>query len=234
MSWFRSKLLSLLIDGQVLVRSGNGFAGAEISTLTPAGAWSPDANNTRDLGLTGTRWRTAYLGTALVTPLIRDTNGASALTLGATASAVNGVTLTNAATGNAPVISASGADTDVSLALSGKGAGAVMLSAPGTDNALGIDATGIRVDTGTDTSGTPTVSRSSGIVRVASAATEVTVTNALCTVNSKVFAQIRNQTSNPVSILSVEPGAGSFVVRLSGDPGASHANIAFFMVQPDA
>lgn len=38
----------------------------------------------------------------------------------------------------------------------------------------------------------------------------------------------------PVSVLRVVPGAGSFVVTLSGDPGASHADLCFFMIQPDA
>lgn len=65
MSWFRSFLLSVMADGQVLRRSGKGFVGAEISTLTPAGHWLPDATTTRDLGSTSVRWRSAYLGTAV-------------------------------------------------------------------------------------------------------------------------------------------------------------------------
>lgn len=88
MSWFRAKLLSLLAVGELLIRTESGFDGAEISTLTPAGAWSPDANNTRDLGLTATRWRTAYLGTSLDTPKITyagdgeiDLSGAATRTL---------------------------------------------------------------------------------------------------------------------------------------------------------
>lgn len=325
MSWFRSKLLSLLIDGQVLVRSGNGFAGAEISTLTPAGNWLPDTTATRDLGITGTRWRDLWLsrnaaigGTLGVTGAVTlsstlglagaqtttvDDATVNAVTRGLTlshttsaqaqagvgaglllraesdagtlrsagavdaihtavvdgaetsalllsagiagsllevarfaaaASAVNGLAITGAATGEAPVIAARGSDTNISLALSGKGTGAVMFAAPGSDNALGLDAAGIRVDSGTDTGATPTVSRNSGIARVQSGNTSVTVTNTLCTVDSKVFAQIRNDTTNAVSIYRVVPGAGSFVVTLSGDPGASHADLSFWMIQPDA
>jgi len=57
------------------------------------------------------------------------------------ASAVNEITITNAATGNSPKISASGADTNVNLELDGKGNGLVVLSpafASGTHNANGI------------------------------------------------------------------------------------------------
>lgn len=61
MSWFRSLLLSVMADGQVLRRSGKNLVGAEISTLTPAGNWLPDATGTRDLGVTGTRWRDLFL-----------------------------------------------------------------------------------------------------------------------------------------------------------------------------
>lgn len=68
MSWFRSKLLSTLAAGELLIRTASGFDGVTIESLTPAGPWVPDAHNTRDLGLTGTRWRTAYLGTSFDAP----------------------------------------------------------------------------------------------------------------------------------------------------------------------
>jgi len=153
--------------------------------------------------------------------------------LAAVASAVNSVVITAAATAGDPTIAARGSDTDISLALRGKGTGAAILGAATGDCSLGVSTAGIIADSGSDTGATPTVSRSSGIVRVQSGNTEVTVTNALCTVNSKVFPMIRNVTTNAVSVLRAVPGAGSFVVTLSGDPGASHADIAFFMIQPD-
>lgn len=52
-----------------------------------------------------------------------DTNGNEQIKLTATASAVNEITVTNAATGNAPEISATGGDTNVDLKLKGKGTG---------------------------------------------------------------------------------------------------------------
>ncbi|MEZ4395128.1 MAG: hypothetical protein R3A48_28955 [Polyangiales bacterium] len=154
--------------------------------------------------------------------------------LATVASAVNGLSVTGSATGEPVQLGARGADTDITIALVPKGAGGAMLLAGSGDNAFGVTTGGIRVDSATDTGATPTVSRNSGVVRVQNGNTTVTVTNTLCTVDSKVFAQIRNTTTNAVSVLRVVPGAGSFDVVLSGDPGASHADLAFFMLQPDA
>lgn len=151
----------------------------------------------------------------------------------AVASAVNGLAVTASATGEPVLLTARGSDTNVTLALRGKGTGAAALLASSGEGILAVSTAGISVDSDAQTGATPTVSRNSGIVRVQSGNTTVTVTNTLCTVDSKVFAQIRNATSNAVSVLRVEPGAGSFVITLSGNPGASHADIAFFMLQPD-
>lgn len=154
--------------------------------------------------------------------------------LAAVASAVNGVSITAAATGGDPTIAARGSDTNVSLALRGKGTGAALLGAASGDNSFGVSTAGLLVDSDTQTGATPTVNRNSGTVRVQSGNTSVTVNNNLCTANSRIFAQICETTTNAVSILRVTRGAGSFVITLSGDPGASHADIAFFMIQPDA
>lgn len=56
---------------------------------------------------------------------IADANGNEGLILVTTASAVNEVTLTNAAAGNAPKLSATGGDTNINLQLAGKGTGGV-------------------------------------------------------------------------------------------------------------
>lgn len=57
---------------------------------------------------------------------IDDTNGNEVFEIGATASAVNQVKIANAATGGNPVISATGGDTDIGIALTPKGAGSVL------------------------------------------------------------------------------------------------------------
>jgi hypothetical protein len=56
---------------------------------------------------------------------IADANGNEGLILATTASAVNEVTLTPAATGNAPKLAATGGDTNINLQLAGKGSGGV-------------------------------------------------------------------------------------------------------------
>ena len=56
-----------------------------------------------------------------------DTTGNEILVGGATASAVNEITINNAATGNAPEIIPSGDDTNIDLRLSGKGTGRVII-----------------------------------------------------------------------------------------------------------
>jgi hypothetical protein len=58
-----------------------------------------------------------------------DTNGNELLKLTATASAVNELTLANAATGGAPVLSATGGDTNIGIALTPKGTGGVVFPA---------------------------------------------------------------------------------------------------------
>jgi hypothetical protein len=60
---------------------------------------------------------------------ISDTNGNELLKLTATASAVNELTLANAATGAAPVLSATGGDTNIGIALTPKGTGGVVFPA---------------------------------------------------------------------------------------------------------
>ena len=57
-----------------------------------------------------------------------DSNGVSVVSVGTTASAVNGIEITNAATGNAPLVEAVGTDTNINLNLIGKGTGGVTVA----------------------------------------------------------------------------------------------------------
>ena len=56
---------------------------------------------------------------------IADANGNEEIKFATTASAVNEITVTNAATGSGPTIAASGGDANVDLNLSGKGTGLI-------------------------------------------------------------------------------------------------------------
>ena len=58
---------------------------------------------------------------------IADENGNEQIIFNTTSSAVNQFDVTNAATGNAPEISATGGDTNISLKLTPKGSGQVLL-----------------------------------------------------------------------------------------------------------
>ena len=61
-----------------------------------------------------------------------DTNGNELLKVSATASAVNEVTLTNAATGNKPSLSATGGDTNIGFELVSKGTGEIIAKVNGS------------------------------------------------------------------------------------------------------
>lgn len=86
--------------------------------------------------------------------------------------------------------------------------------------------------TGTDASPATTINTPMGITVVGNGATSVTVTCAACTATTHIVAMIRNATSNNVGIRAVIPGAGSFVVHVTGDPGASTAIIGVQITQP--
>lgn len=66
---------------------------------------------------------------------IADNNGNEQIKFATTASAVNEVTVTNAATGNGPTIAASGGDANIDLNLSGKGTGVVRINGEDVGNA---------------------------------------------------------------------------------------------------
>ena len=65
---------------------------------------------------------------------IADENGNEQIIFQTTSSAVNQIDVTNAATGNSPEISATGDDTNISLKLTPKGSGQVLL-----DGNVGIE-----------------------------------------------------------------------------------------------
>jgi hypothetical protein len=75
-----------------------------------------------------------------VNPIIEkilDTNGNEEIIFTATASAVNELTIANAATGNAPEISSTGGDTNIDLKITPKGTGKIVLDGISFPNADG-------------------------------------------------------------------------------------------------
>ena len=105
------------------------FTGGDTSTKLIYGVGSGSNPNLVDLGmvnLTGTQTLTnKTLTSPIVGTSILDTNSNQLALLTATSSAVNEITLANAATGNNPIIQASGDDPNVGIALKTKGTGVI-------------------------------------------------------------------------------------------------------------
>ena len=89
---------------------------------------NPDIYSLPNVSLTGTQTLTNKTLTApkfADAGFIADANGNEQLIFQTTSSAVNQIDVTNAATGNAPSLTATGGDTNISLNLAGKGTGSV-------------------------------------------------------------------------------------------------------------
>lgn len=126
--------------GQLLKKDadGNLVAGSvEFVHWTNVSGNTITFSDTDDRGITGSDsgaqsyvaddyfevWVSSYYTPSGIREQINDTNGNEQVKFTATTSAVNEITVTNAATGNAPEISATGGDTNVDLKLKGKGTG---------------------------------------------------------------------------------------------------------------
>ena len=101
-----------------------------------------------DVTLTGTQTLTNKTLTApKIGTSILDTNGNELFLLTATASAVNELTLANAATGNSPVLSATGGDSNIGITLTPKGTGEVVIAAGNLNyGATAVTATGAELN----------------------------------------------------------------------------------------
>lgn len=88
----------------------------------PTADFKPNADAAYSLGAAALRWLNVFLS-----GFIGDANGNELLKFSATASAVNEVTITNAATGNSAKVSATGGDSTVGLRLEPKSTGPMSL-----------------------------------------------------------------------------------------------------------
>ena len=161
-------------NGQIDIGNGTGFtratltAGSGISITNGAGSisiaatgGSPGGSTTQvqynNAGSFGGITNATTDGTTLsmtspkIITAINDTNANELIKFTATASAVNEITVANAATGNAPTISATGGDTNIDITLTPKGTGIVNLSAGATSTGV-VTATKL-VPTGNVTAG---------------------------------------------------------------------------------
>lgn len=86
----------------------------------------------------------------------------------------------------------------------------------------------LATNTAGGTTGNQTINKPSGTVNIAAAGTTVTVTNALCTTSSIVFAVVRTNDTTAL-IKNVVPGAGSFVITMNAAVTAE-TSIGFFII----
>ena len=102
-----------------------------------------DGTNANDLGLANLTAPQTLTNKTLTSPIINeidDTNSNEQIKFTTTASAVNELTVANAATGNAPEISSTGDDTNIDIKITPKGTGKVVLDGikyPNTDGSAG-------------------------------------------------------------------------------------------------
>ena len=105
------------------------FTGGDTSSKIVYGTGSGSNPNIIDLGFVTTAGTQTLTNKTLTSPIIGtsilDTNSNQLALLTATSSAVNEITLANAATGNNPIISATGDDSNIGISFVTKGTGVI-------------------------------------------------------------------------------------------------------------
>lgn len=117
--WIENNATGVLIDA---LASNNVFIGGSITSNTTV--------DITDNGTDTVFWGVNRTGTKLYkVPRITDVLGNEIVIFSATASAVNELTIANAATAGSPTLSATGGDSNIDLLLLGKGTGGVLSNA---------------------------------------------------------------------------------------------------------
>ena len=115
-----------IAEGKTLTASNSlTLAGTDATTMTFPGSSDTVVTLAATQTLTNKTLTSPRIGTD-----IKDTGGNALMTLTATGSAVNALTLANAATGGNPSLTASGTDTNIGLNLVPKGTGQIAVQGP--------------------------------------------------------------------------------------------------------
>jgi len=127
---------------------------------------------------------------------------------------------------------ASGVNCEIRGRSAASGATALLVSNTTVSNLLRIENNGKftywATNTASGTTGAVTIDRPSGTVNFAASASALTVTNALCTTSSIVFATVRTNDTTAY-IKNVVPGAGSFTINL-GAAATAETSVGFWII----
>ena len=127
--------------GQIVIAQPHSAAVTNTLTL-PAGSSSTLVSLVSTDTLTNKTLTSPKIGTSIL-----DTNGNELALLTATGSAVNELTITNNSTGNNPIISATGDDTNIGIALTPKGTGEIVIGSGNLNYAgTAVTATGAELN----------------------------------------------------------------------------------------
>lgn len=246
---FKAFLRTIVADGQSLRRTGNGFESValattgEANTFTAAQTIAPAASTSgtrslltltqpADTGRTASTEQTSLyvsLGATVTWATGALTNQRFVRLAAPTIAFAGASTVTNASTvyiEGAPVAGTNATLTN-SYALFVDG-GRARLDGPVVFNAAPV------VHHTSDLTVGPTITTPSMTVRVPSGSTSVTVTHTDVAATTRFRVTPVSLPTNAVYVRACVPGTGSFVLTLSGDPGAAHCDLYVELVQPGA
>ena len=131
-----SEIVKLTIDTELLLKAANETYGIKITHADTSGnnqhfeieIPAVTANDSFMLVSSEQTFTNKTLASPKITTGLYDGSGNEWLLLTATGSAVNELTLANATTGNPPVLSATGGDTNIGITLTPKGSGVVRIT----------------------------------------------------------------------------------------------------------
>jgi len=217
---------TITLTGGVTGSGTGSFAATVVTNANLTGVITSVGNATSIASQTGTGSTFVVSGSpTITTPVIaqiNDANGNETLKLASIASAVNEVTIENAATGNAVHISATGGDASVGLHLAGKGASGYVNVQDSVDATKRImfNASGGTTNTRTMLSSTQTVDRTLSLPdatdTLVGRATTDTLTNKTLTSPTMTAPVLGTPASGTVTNLT-----GTASININGTVGAT-------------